>query len=45
MLPLVRNAGRTALGLGALFALVDGQARFRKSGARTIANVDPVEVG
>jgi large subunit ribosomal protein L27 len=26
-----------------LFALVDGNVRFRKSGKRTIANVDPVE--
>ncbi|MEX2392609.1 MAG: 50S ribosomal protein L27, partial [Dehalococcoidia bacterium] len=26
-----------------LFALVDGSVRFRKSGSRTLANVDPVD--
>ncbi len=27
-----------------LFALVDGSVRFRKSGPRTTANVDPIDV-
>ena len=36
------NVGRG--GDDTLFALVDGQVRFRKSGPRTTANVDPVEV-
>jgi large subunit ribosomal protein L27 len=34
------NVGRG--GDDTLFALVDGSVRFRKSGARTFANVDPV---
>jgi large subunit ribosomal protein L27 len=37
------NVGRG--GDDTLFALADGQVRFRKSGAKTIANVDPAEVG
>jgi large subunit ribosomal protein L27 len=37
------NVGRG--GDDTLFALVDGHVRFRKSGSKTIANVDPVEVG
>lgn len=36
------NVGRG--GDDTLFALVDGHVRFRKSGKRTMANVDPVEV-
>ncbi len=36
------NVGRG--GDDTLFALVDGSVRFRKSGQRTTANVDPVEV-
>lgn len=36
------NVGRG--GDDTLFALVDGAVRFRKSGARTTANVDPIEV-
>jgi large subunit ribosomal protein L27 len=35
------NVGRG--GDDTLFALVDGSVRFRKSGARTTANVDPVD--
>jgi large subunit ribosomal protein L27 len=35
------NVGRG--GDDTLFALADGNVRFRKSGARTIANVDPAE--
>ena len=35
------NVGRG--GDDTLFALVDGAVRFRKSGPRTYANVDPVE--
>ena len=37
------NVGRG--GDDTLFSLVDGHVRFRKSGPRTTANVDPVEVG
>ncbi len=36
------NVGRG--GDDTLFALVDGDVRFRKSRGRTIANVDPVDV-
>jgi large subunit ribosomal protein L27 len=35
------NVGRG--GDDTLFALVDGAVRFRKSGPRTYANVDPVD--
>jgi large subunit ribosomal protein L27 len=35
------NVGRG--GDDTLFALVDGAVRFRKSGVRTYANVDPVD--
>jgi large subunit ribosomal protein L27 len=35
------NVGRG--GDDTLFALVDGSVRFRKSGSRTTANVDPVD--
>jgi len=35
------NVGRG--GDDTLFALVDGNVRFRKSGDRTFANVDPVD--
>jgi large subunit ribosomal protein L27 len=35
------NVGRG--GDDTLFALVDGSVRFRKSGKRTTANVDPVD--
>lgn len=35
------NVGRG--GDDTLFALADGSVRFRKSGARTTANVDPVD--
>ena len=35
------NVGRG--GDDTLFALADGNVRFRKSGARTTANVDPLE--
>ena len=35
------NVGRG--GDDTLFALVDGNVRFRKSGKRTFANIDPVE--
>ncbi len=35
------NVGRG--GDDTLFALVDGNVRFRKSGARTFASVDPVD--
>ena len=38
-----RNVGRG--NDDTLFALADGNVRFRKSGSRTIANVDPAEVG
>jgi large subunit ribosomal protein L27 len=37
------NVGRG--GDDTLFALVEGNVRFRKTGDRTVANVDPVEVG
>ena len=36
-----QNVGRG--GDDTLFALTDGSVRFRKSGARTTANVDPVD--
>jgi large subunit ribosomal protein L27 len=35
------NVGRG--GDDTLFALIDGSVRFRKSGPRTYANVDPVD--
>jgi large subunit ribosomal protein L27 len=35
------NVGRG--GDDTLFALVDGSVRFRKSGKRTTANVDPID--
>lgn len=35
------NVGRG--GDDTLFALVDGSVRFRKSGVRTTANVDPID--
>jgi large subunit ribosomal protein L27 len=35
------NVGRG--GDDTLFALVDGSVRFRKTGSRTTANVDPVD--
>lgn len=35
------NVGRG--GDDTLFALVDGAVRFRKSGVRTTANVDPID--
>jgi large subunit ribosomal protein L27 len=35
------NVGRG--GDDTLFALIDGNVRFRRSGARTIANIDPVD--
>jgi len=37
------NVGRG--GDDTLFALADGHVRFHKSGPRTYANVDPLEVG
>jgi large subunit ribosomal protein L27 len=35
------NVGRG--GDDTLFALIDGSVRFRRSGKRTLANVDPVD--